>query len=235
MQKMPENKAFSALHLSDNSIKTVGECALMGGYGSGGHNKRRITVEACVRIDAGMLRRAGIFNPARDVAAWKWEYSNRGRHTCDLLVYNIGSTDGVKISIFEHGNEHSQRIKISWTACNYGKARMWLHCPLCGARVFRLYYYDNTYCKGEHVHYLACRTCNRLTYDLRRERGFDKLQTQTTKYAERILGHKPEQWDAAPMKPRGMHWDTYGPLMSKWHATALKAYDVFNEQVMRLL
>ena len=207
----------------------------MGGYGSGGHNRRRITVEACVRIDAGMLRRAGLFTPERDVAAWKWSYSTRGRPSCDLVVYNTGSTDAVIIIILEHGHEHPQRIKISWTTCHYGKQRPWLHCPKCGARVFRLYYYDNTYRNGEHVHYLACRTCYELTYDLRRERGFDRLQTQTSKYAEQILGHSPEQWDATPMKPRGMHWDTYGPLMVKWHATALKAYDVFDEHVSRLL
>lgn len=155
----------------------------MGGYGSGGHNRKRIALESCIQIDAGMLRRAGIFIPTEDVAAYKWSYNNRGRHTCDLAAYNCkGNTESVLIAIFAEANAYRQVIRVSWAACHYGKQRAWLHCPKCGARVFRLYYYPNTYSAGNPVHNLACRACYGLTYEQRRQRGFRRLQTQAINY-----------------------------------------------------
>src|SRR5690349_20084612 len=116
----------------------------MGRYGSGGHNRWRITVEACARIDAGMLRRAGLLEPHPEIVACNWSYSNRGQHTCDVRVY-AGNTDSIGLEIRTGDEAYYQPVQVSWTACHYGKWRGWLHCPLCGRRCFRLYYYDNTY------------------------------------------------------------------------------------------
>ena len=35
-----------------------------------------------------------------------------------------------------------QEIRVSWTRCNYGGYRPWLHCP-CGRRVARLFLLDH--------------------------------------------------------------------------------------------
>ena len=32
-----------------------------------------------------------------------------------------------------------QQIRVSWTGCNYGGARPWMHCPLCQRRIARLF------------------------------------------------------------------------------------------------
>jgi hypothetical protein len=204
----------------------------MGGYGSGGHNRQHVTVEACVRIDAGMLRRAGILAPHPEIVAWQWSYDNCGRHTCDVRVY-AGNTDSLVLEIRTGGKEYRQLVRLSWTACHYGKRRAWLHCPHCDRRVFRLFYYDNTYNRGKQMHYFACRSCYGLTYALRRERGFGYQQSRVMKYNDKLKHDKSRLWDVPPDKPKGMHWTTYAHIMHKWMDATRKADDAFVTSIAR--
>jgi len=32
-----------------------------------------------------------------------------------------------------------QQIRVSWTGCNYGGTRPWMHCPHCQRRIARLF------------------------------------------------------------------------------------------------
>lgn len=211
----------------------------MGGYNSGGHNRKHVTVEASVKLDAAMLRRAGLL----DVAApkgYSWDYSNRDRHTCTVLVIAGYQAGALQVTIITPDKvEHQQHIRTSATACNYGKVRHWLHCPQCGRRAFRLYYYPHTVnARGEYVHYFTCRHCLHLTYQARRERGFDRYQSRCfnahdrMKEWARVHGVKDFktdrwQWQMPPDKPKGMRWRTYERIAGKWEKAADMAEDAF--------
>ena len=187
----------------------------MGGYNSGGHNRRLVAVEACVRFDVGMLHKAGMFDGNQQ--AHGWIYSHGDQHTCDVQAYTDGQHSKIGLWIVRDGQTYKQTIRTSETPCNYGKSRTWLHCPHCGARSFRLFYYDNVVNKGIHVHYFTCRQCLRLTYQARRERGFDLYSDRADKIA-RKLGRTKTRWhDDPPDKPKGMHTRTYDRLMDGWY------------------
>lgn len=207
----------------------------MGGYGSGGHNRKRVTAEACVRIDVSMLRRAGLFDG--QPFGYQWNYSsNQGAHTCDVQAFADGRLDAIGLHIVRGKHTYRQIVRLSHTTCNYGKSRAWLHCPLCSRRVFRLFYYPYTVDhQGNDVHYFACRHCRRLTYALRRERGFNYFQSQVMKYRDRLQGDKAQMWDELPRKPKGMHWSTYSHVMQKWKEARMRADESFVAQVSRML
>lgn len=208
----------------------------MGGYGSGGHNRTHVTAEACVRLDAGMLRRAGAFTTDKPIG-WQWHYSSRGIHTCTVQVIAGLRPNAVDVVIvLPNKAQHTQTVYLSSTTCHYGKLRTWLHCPLCHRRAFRLYYYDNTVNRfGEHVHYFCCRQCLQLTYDLRRERGFDRYQSRAMKLRAKLGADTGGMWDDYPDKPKGMHWDTYARYMHKFEAAVNRANAEFAATTMRLM
>ena len=196
----------------------------MGGYNSGGHNRRLVTVEACTRLDAGMLRRMGMFDGKPKGV--QWTYSHGDRHTCDVQAYTDGQHSQIGLWIVRNGITYRQTIRTSETPCNYGKLRTWLHCPQCGRRVFRLYYYDNTYCNGARIHIFTCRQCQHLTYQARRERGFDLYSDRAYKTARKMGGATNGWRDDPPDKPKGMHSRTYMRLLGKWEtATNLAMAD----------
>jgi len=205
----------------------------MGGYNSGGHNQKRITAEACVRIDAGMLRRAGLIR-AQSLTLLQWSFTRNGNPSCKVNV--TARPDTPNSVMFEivtpNGDRYTQRLPVVFTPCNYGKERAWLSCPLCSRRVFRLFYYGNTWSGDKQVHYFACRYCRGLTYALRRERGLDRYQSQMSKVKDSIKAYLLEhpdpdypswvfdEWSAAPVKPKGMRWATFNRLQDKFENAA---------------
>lgn len=220
----------------------------MGGYNSGGHNQKLATVEASVRLDAAMLRRAGLLDATKPEGR-SWTYSSsRGQHTCHVMVIAGRQPDMLEVTIITPDKiEHIQRITTSATPCNYGRQRHWLHCPHCGRRCFKLYYYPHTVnAAGQYVHYFACRQCRRLTYQARRERGFDLYQSRCFNAHDRmkawaqahgVSGYKDDRWnwEMPPKKPAGMRWRTYDRIVGRFEQSAMLALDAFTAKTQVLI
>lgn len=198
----------------------------MGGYGSGGHNRKWATAEMCARIDAGMIRRAGMFDAHTPRKSWGWPYENsRSRHTVTVMGMSASlHTGAIALGILpagDKGNGYWCDVKTSTTPCTYGHTRTWLHCPQCQRRVFRLYYCDSLYNRGEQLHALMCRHCLGATYVQRRERGHSRLQTSIMRITSKLVARgapKPDDWETPPDKPKGMHWRTYSRLARRFMA-----------------
>ena len=221
---------------------------------TGGHNRRYATVEACVKVDAAMIRRAGLFDASR-FAAWHWNYRSAGEPSHSIVAVAGLWPDEIVLAVVPKGERipaqlsaelipgtlpHGQRVKISHTTCNYGKRRAWLHCPLCDRRVFRLYYYDNTVSKGKRVHFLACRHCNHLTYELRQARGFALQQTRAEHVRGKIIARGGQDdelsgWEDLPDKPKGMHLSTYERHLEKFEGICELADDAFGARLAWLM
>jgi hypothetical protein len=212
----------------------------MGGYGSGGHNRRHVTVDASVRIDAAMLRRAGLIEPdTLKGSEWNFTQSRGARYRVIGVAGPATPGEIILTIVTANGERHSQQIRVSFTPCNYGKRRAWPHCPKCGRRIFRLFYYPHTYSGDRHLHYFACRHCYGLTYDLRRERGFSLWQDRALrlqkKLAERSADCAVLSWRELPNKPKGMRWATYSRLATKFQRAAYMGDSAFIATVSRLL
>ncbi len=213
----------------------------MGGYGSGGHNRKHVTVDASVKMDAAMLRRAGLIEPDKLKASeWNFTHSRGAKHRIVAMAGPGISGEIVLTIVTANDKRHSQRIRVSYTFCTYGKRRAWLHCPSCDCRVFRLFYYPHTYNHSdEHVHYFACRHCYRLTYHLRRERGFSLWQDRALKLQKKLVQRGADcvglSWHELPDKPKGMRWATYSRLAKQFQYAAGEADEFFGATLARML
>jgi len=98
-----------------------------------------------------------------------------------------------------------QEIRVSWTRCNYGGFRPWLHCP-CGTRVARLF-------KGFGGYF--CRPCcGNPIYESQRRSRKARLYLQAYRIRQRLGGSRPVV-DAVPERPRGMRRAIYARLCAR--------------------
>ncbi|QEA32127.1 hypothetical protein [Secundilactobacillus malefermentans] len=116
-------------------------------------------------------------------------------------------------------NLEGQLLEITKTACNYGGWRYWFVCPSCQKRFTALY------CKNERW---MCRKCHGLLYR-------DQIEEKQPKYIQsfhnaiRVARKIDPQFNVYliefiqqygnmfPMKPRGMHVQTYARLKFEYY------------------
>lgn len=126
---------------------------IMGGWGSGSYLRwgSRRKAESSLPLDIRDFKRKGLLVPGGFITA-SWSrggnvYSSiQGRVFVDqlLLMYQYNKSENIE-----------QRIKFTWTDCNYGGKRVWFRCPNCGRRCAVIYYGGK---------YFACRKCCNILY-----------------------------------------------------------------------
>ena len=118
-----------------------------------------------------------------------------------------------------------QQIRVSWTRCNYGGARPWLHCPYCQRRAAILvralagYFCRN--CAGNPVY-----ACQGKSTQSRRHFEACKLRLR--------LGGIASLSAPFPKRPRGMHRNTYTRLRHRSEMLELGLPTRFQEQACGL-
>lgn len=218
----------------------------MGGYGSGGNNRKRATVESCIRIDAAMLRRAGMLSDA-PAHAWAWSFTSRGERAAWAVAkwQRVGELLAVRIipAPWQPGQPlpdvETHAVPISRTACHYGKSRAWMHCPKCGRRVFRLFHYPQVVDQhGRPLDMLTCRQCLRLSYDQWQARGFDRARMQAERMVDKLTSRgavELDGWRMLPARPRGMHRRTYERIERRYEPAAERALTAYLGSLAALL
>jgi hypothetical protein len=99
-----------------------------------------------------------------------------------------------------------QQIRVSWTRCNYGGARPWLHCPHCNRRVAILL-------KGMGGYY--CRACiGNPIYESQRRSKKARAYLQAYRLRQRLGGSRPAL-DPVPARPYCMKRKTYRRLCAR--------------------
>jgi len=161
-------------------------------------NSGRLTVEKLSNqaIDVRELQRAGIFRDhcVTVQPSFRWfsiEQMRVSRHLIQLQLRNRCVP---------------QQIRVSWTRCNYGGARPWIHCPHCQRRIARLF-------KGMGGYF--CRAClgNPIYESQRRSR---KARTYLQAYRLRqTLGGSRPVIDRIPPRPYRMKRRRYRKLVTK--------------------
>ena len=211
----------------------------MGGYNSGGHRWGRFhpTAEACYRLDAAMLRNLRAVAPGAQ-ARGGWVYSSNYGDRAFLTLEYIGGEMFFmlrsKQAKQENGADRLQKIYLSFSPCRFGGRRMWLHCPACGARSFRLYSYLHLVDQnGAPLVLFRCRRCAGVWYDSQRESNdYHRLKAQAGKIKKRLGGDAAYMADF-PGKPKGMRWNTYNRLFAKWYALETHADATWAEQTIK--
>lgn len=208
----------------------------MGGYGSGGHRwgRTRVTVESCFRFDAKMLRAFLNAAPGAHLSAsWGWS-DNRGETARARTDYRAGDSF-FTLRVMRDGATEAQQIAISFSPCHFGGRRVWLHCPRCARRVFRLYLYTHFYAGEKRLNRFWCRACmcGGLSYYLRNTKERLRIGQERALRVKRKLGNTADLWDFLPDKPRGMRWRTYDRLAAQHKNAVALANDGFIAGALR--
>ena len=174
----------------------------MGGFGSGGWNRRGLPTTAEVpRLDVNSLNKSGALIPGcHSTSLW-----TRGEEE----IGNISISATKDSAILIHGSlvwdgrwsDHRESLQVSWEHCRFGGRRPFFQCPACNRRVLYLYGFRR---------YL-CRNCHRLSYPSQRERESDRAQRRANRIRIQ-LGGEPG-WQRIPPRPKGMHRRTYDRMV----------------------
>ncbi len=158
----------------------------------------RLTVEKLVNnaLDVRELHRAGLL-------AGPWFTLRPSLRWPSIVTMRVAR---YRLQIGLRHQSVPQSIEVSWTRCNYGGDRPWLHCPYCERRVMRLFKGFGGYC---------CRTCcGNPIYESQRRSTKARAYLQAYRLRQRLDGSRPVV-DALPPRPLGMTRKTYERLCAR--------------------
>lgn len=168
----------------------------MGGYGSGQWYRygKKATTDAYPDVDVRAWKRAGRIEPGLTSRLVEWRGGAIRLSSLEVAA------DESSITIRRHGAIGAIRLRLEWTACNYGGRRPWFVCASCTRRKAKLYEYagGNGY---------ACRECLSLTYESQREAEHYRLLRKARK-KRGALGPTREG-GRYPRRPKHMRWKTF--------------------------
>lgn len=103
--------------------------------------------------------------------------------------------------------DHKQRIHLSYTTPKFGGKRWWMHCPINGDRVGKLYVPP-----GGDI--FASRKAWRIGYRSQRVTARDAAFERLFKLQRRLGG--PQGWETPIRRPKGMHNRTFERLEDEY-------------------
>jgi len=195
----------------------------MGGYGSG-QRYGGPTADESRRIDiAWMIRKRFAIPGAILSGTLSW---SRGDEPAGNISYTADMFDPqhaalvLKYTITESSEkrDYTQRIRLSYTVPQYGGKRWWMHCPVNGQRVGKLYMPLN-------AEAFASRTAWRLGYQSQRVAKRDAVFERLFRLQKKL--GCPQGWEMPIRRPKGMHRRTYARLEEEyWYLDALCAAEM---------
>jgi hypothetical protein len=196
----------------------------MGGMGSGrGDQGGKDTTDDCRALEARLFQRDGVLVVGRSfTTSWmrngKAEASIQVKIEADRMILNYRHQRGG-----DEWKSQNYPVRIEWTPCNYGGARVWFRCPAqgCGRRVAKLYLGGTVF---------ACRHCYRLAYSSQRENQDDRATRRADKIRDR-LKWEPGILNGHGIKPKGMHWRTYQRLTIRHDAHVSISLNIMQQRL----
>jgi hypothetical protein len=164
--------------------------------------RKRLTVEqlAVDYLDVRELHRANKFQDhwvTYRVYAFRWPKISKMRVGRYLIVLELCD------------RTVPQNIRVSWTACRFGGARPWFHCPYCDRRVAILYWSFAAYC---------CRHCaGNPLYASQTKSAAGRRHFALCKLRLQLNGNAKPGTDL-PDRPPRMHRRTYRRLRARIEA-----------------
>lgn len=193
----------------------------MGGFGSGGHNKRWHALETCRWLEIGVIARQGLLNNgALGTLGWKARNGNnasigvRGGHSEILLKYQVSKDDLPQPLII------NEPVQIDWCPKHFGGQQAYFLCPKCCARIRKLFLF---------AYRFRCRRCHGLVHASSQEQTGNRATRKNQKLRAK-LGAPLGLGDFIP-RPKGMHVATF----EKYKARIRDAEQEILDDAARLL
>jgi hypothetical protein len=146
-------------------------------------------------IDVRELQRAGVFR----------DHSVTLRPSLRLPSIKRMHVTRYRIQLELSNQIVSQQIPVSWTHCNYGGTKPWMHCSFCQRRIARLF-------KGMGGYF--CRAClDYPLYESQRRSSKARAYLEAYRLRQRLGGSRP--LDRMPTRPYRMKRRQYRELVSR--------------------
>ena len=193
----------------------------MGGFGSGGHNRRRDYLEQFRKLDAAYLQKQGILTDGwRGHISWttrsgdKPSISIDGERDSVLIHYRARSDDA------DEWTPIRERFDIEWSPRHLGGAQAYFLCCRCNRRSRFLYLANLRF---------RCRTCHRLIHASSQEQPGNRATRKNQKLRGK-LGASLALGDFVA-RPKGMHQRTYQRYLDRIHEAECEV----NDDMIRVL
>ncbi len=197
----------------------------MGGFGSGGHNRKRAHIEGQPRLHARLLKQRNLL--AEGIRACMSWQDNWGRQTAAIEV--IGGAQQVTLAYSVRSNDQSpwrrveEPVRILRMARPFGGEQVFIACPGCRRRVMSIALSGGRF---------RCRTCHGLTYASSQEGSTDRAMRRANKLRRR-LGCEPG-WEAPYWKPKHMRQRTFNWIEEQIEAAEAEVTDAHIRLLNRL-
>lgn len=197
----------------------------MGGFGSGGHNKRRAHLEGYRRISVGYLRRHRLLRlGARSTLSWTNGFGERtgsisviGGETFVTLSYSVRRDET------EAWRQVEDRVALTRVPKPFGGEQLYFRCPRCCRRVMELALGSGGF---------RCRTCLGLVHASSQESPTDRAMRRASKLKQK-LGAEPGI-DSLYRRPRHMRRATFEKIDARIQAAEAEVNDAHVRLLARL-
>lgn len=186
----------------------------MGGFGSGRRYGRPVA-DSAMRIDFAWMLREGLAVP-NQVRTGNLHWTRNGEpsgnisYTCDMRDLDAARLElrfTVTQRLTGETRDYVQQVMLSYSVPHFGGKRWWMHCPVNGERVGKLY------CPiGSET--FASRTAYKIGYQSQRSAKRDKPFEALFRLQKR-LGCR-EGWEQPIRRPKGMWRRTYVRLEQRY-------------------
>jgi hypothetical protein len=197
----------------------------MGGFGSGGANRKRPHFEGFRRIHVGYLVRHGMHRPGT-YSTHSWQ-DNWKRPTGSIQVVGGDGFFTLVYSVQNDGTEDWQhieeRVEIARVLKPFGGAQSYFRCPRCARRVTTL---------ALRRQYFRCRTCVGAAYASSQEGSTDRAMRRANKLKQR-LGAEPGL-DSCYWRPKHMRQRTFARIDAQIQAAEAEVNDAHLRLLARL-
>lgn len=197
----------------------------MGGYGSGRQGGRPVADSAFFVDIAWMLRTGRALEGQSITGSLGWtrrgEPSGNISYTCDMRDLANASLE-LRFTVSRRSTgesrDYKQHVPLSYTVPNYGGRRWWMHCPVNGSRVGKLYVPA-----GGDI--FASRTAWKLAYQSQRDAPRDKPFNALFRLQSKL--GCTQGWEQPIRRPKGMWGRTYAKLEDRyWELDAQCAHQM---------
>ena len=166
-------------------------------YGAG-RPSYKVKAEHLLRVEIGRWHSGGYLHAGRSFTR-SWHRGDEPTGNIGVLVHGADSLAlQYMVGSDDQRRDGSQTIWLAYTACNYGKSRPWVVCPVCQRRAGVLYMRAGRF---------ACRHCQHVGYSSQAEDAIARTWRQQRRIEETI----GEDWK----RPSGMRHRTYARLMDR--------------------
>jgi len=192
---------------------------------------KKPVVESARAIDVRVWHRAGLLRAGRSFP-WEWR-SERGVPIASIGVVVLSAAVLLSFEWRQRGATQWARgfqfVAITWTPLHplphrRPGMRCWFLCPAiagngepCGRRVAKLY--------AGYSHLFGCRRCHALAYACQSETPRDRSVRRARKARLRLHG-SASLLDELPLRPKGMHRETYNRLLARALTASLRWADL---------